>query len=874
MLKEEDMNVNLDYFVELIDSATKMEKTLSFSVDEVNKVIFGGLDSRVCTNSIKEGLYSLKDDLNKTSTEDIKLKDSAEFAFIIWSSSLNDVPASIVMNFDSDGTPWILKNLTPEQWAEINRESINFENAPIKNEFTNLDSANLDPDFKNYCTSLQKKYPFISKLSGENLENFLKDAGIVYAMSLMFKDYEKNRDQTLKLFKEIESLDNSIDLGKDYITKGYNGKFTEKYKNMSEQDLLDYYDKYSDFSVTLSEEDENEFESNIFNVAEWTYKKQQLTEEVLKLNGVENIQDIYEIENEYLSFKAINEAWVYNHIEKTDDFQEFLDSKDSDTYEPLSFNMYNQLFFNDHADFVTEEEMAKYEYLYYNCSSAEAEKYYKDVLLSGINSRKGYNEAVNLLSKMEGKSYPEQISMILSDGLQDGVEQFINGLNNLFNPTGVASSDSFKNMYLVSALENKIIEMHFSKEESDEIKLKLSNGEYKKDDVVKLLNEKGVNFDNVLDGYVLPSGGEQVKTYLLSKLYSAGVSIGNMVPAMALGTITGNPLIGSIAMGTSSAGNAVNDALSRGADPVLAYFYGLVTGVSETTIGYFLGKIPGLGKSVKEFNGLKTLKDVGNFLLYNSGGEALEEGIQFGLDTAFNYFAFGETLTVEEFAAGLAESSAMGFFVSLLIGGGQVTLNVSGQIVKIGAQTAMNLAQTYSIYGMTALKGEIIKVLGLNNKKSNSFQTQNTSNSSVLDLFKKYKQGNFDYKSLYNNQSLLQDIKNLLPSIDTQTLSRTAIELSVEDGATLVRTLGDFLGYSTIDIGNIDINKIQEQFNKYNIQLDVVQGANGGLVINPISMLYLKLNMEAQSNAEYFQSNITYEQFIKLVNDGKYIASS
>ena len=139
-------------------------------------------------------------------------------------------------------------------------------------------------------------------------------------------------------------------------------------------------------------------------------------------------------------------------------------------------------------------------------------------------------------------------------------------------------------------------------------------------------------------------------------LYSAGSSVGNMLPSILLSTATGGlgasaavaGGIGAAAMGASSAGNTYTQAVKEGYSPEQAKTYAALVGASEASLQYLLGGISKLGgvtddvllaKVSKLDNALARVAATGAVKL---GSEIGEEELQLHLEPLIKSVVFGE----------------------------------------------------------------------------------------------------------------------------------------------------------------------------------------------------------------------------------------
>ena len=160
------------------------------------------------------------------------------------------------------------------------------------------------------------------------------------------------------------------------------------------------------------------------------------------------------------------------------------------------------------------------------------------------------------------------------------------------------------------------------------------------------------------------------------ELYTAGNTVGNMLPSIALSYMTGgiggalglgakgvaalSAGVGNAAMGLSSGGNAYNQALAEGYDKTQARAYGVLVGASEALLQYAIGGISKLGGKFGLNAGKITAKvglidsalaRISTKYAQSIGSEIIEEELQNFLEPAFRTIIFGEDYdlpTVEE----------------------------------------------------------------------------------------------------------------------------------------------------------------------------------------------------------------------------------
>lgn len=168
-------------------------------------------------------------------------------------------------------------------------------------------------------------------------------------------------------------------------------------------------------------------------------------------------------------------------------------------------------------------------------------------------------------------------------------------------------------------------------------------------------------------------------------IYQFNSSFGNMIPAMVtsaaitlLATPAGgtsilgaslNPgTIGSLSasalMGLSAGGNAKHQGLVQGNSLLSSSLYGMFVGASESTLGFFLGKIPGISK-------------VAGLTFGNLLSEGVEEYLQEWVDAGLQAAILGEDIDWSQIPENAKKSFIMGTLMSGFTNGGQSVINLT-----------------------------------------------------------------------------------------------------------------------------------------------------------------------------------------------------
>ncbi len=286
--------------------------------------------------------------------------------------------------------------------------------------------------------------------------------------------------------------------------------------------------------------------------------------------------------------------------------------------EPSSSVKYYEM--KDYYKYMTEDQRNMYHYIYSKGGFDDAQMYLESIS-DEINRVKGMHLANERFKKLD-LTDEEKIKANLcnvfnvgADGLEDGIEGFFDGLENVFAADGKLSAKDYEKMFYLSYLQQ--------------------NG------------------------------------YMYADWYSFNSSLGNMLPAMATSTLVSalatpvaGEFVGTSLMGLSAGGNAREIALQNGASNASSYLYGLLIGGSEATLGYFIGNVPGLSK-----NAAFTLKN----MLMEGTEEYSQEWIQAGLDSVL----LGKEFNFEETSVQAFKSFIMGVAMSSTLTGGQTAIQAT-----------------------------------------------------------------------------------------------------------------------------------------------------------------------------------------------------
>lgn len=394
-------------------------------------------------------------------------------------------------------------------------------------------------------------------------------------------------------------------------------------------------------------------------------------------------------------------------------------------------------------DNLTDDELKVVGYLYETEGYASVEQYYR-LMQEAVNYRKGEKRAEGVDSWWE--------KALLS--IEAGGDQFVTGIGGLADlVTGKTDIGATKPV------------------------------QYARQTVREKMAEQG---DNTI-------------------LFDLGTTITNMIPSVIAGTvvagISGQPLAGTLTtsaiIGGSASGNAYQQAIREGFSVQQAQNYGMLVGVSETSIQAILGgagRASGIAvnKAVKAINsklGEKALSSISKVLANTSVkfgtralGEFTEEYIQEILEPVYRNICFDENNEFVPFSEEALYAGILGALSSVVFSGGDAVISKVGKtnIADTIGEAKRNIPNEKAalkfeqIIADVALKNNITeadaKLILADSQQSKYFSiatginiTANTKPSDIVSAVKS---------------------TNLIPSTQAQTAHTAQTRTSLVDGAT------------------------------------------------------------------------------------------
>ena len=344
-------------------------------------------------------------------------------------------------------------------------------------------------------------------------------------------------------------------------------------------------------------------------------------------------------------------------ISKVEDFEEF-----STTY------------------FLSEENRKMYFYLKEKDPSL-ANKYITE-LSDTINQAKGTAEAILFLENLDENKVMNFLKTF-NQGTGDGIQTFFDGLENVIKADGVLSVEDYKKIVILQILsEDQALKKALLKDKEN---LQIE-GNRKMLELLTIAEER--NYKKYLPGTyqfstsfgnMIPSIAASAITSFFATPAGGAAVMGGTTGSSAIATQAVGKVVGTGLMGLSATGNATEGAMQQGYGKFESYVYGAFNGLSEATLQYFLGSIPGLSR-------------LEGFTLGRLLSEGIEEGSQEYVDAILRKCILGQEIDIEEVIQNSGRSFLMGVTMSAFINGGQTVIRYGGKKVVL---TMDKISQMY-----------------------------------------------------------------------------------------------------------------------------------------------------------------------------------
>ena len=296
-------------------------------------------------------------------------------------------------------------------------------------------------------------------------------------------------------------------------------------------------------------------------------------------------------------------------------------------------------------EYLSEDELNIIKYLY-NINESDKLSSYKHFTTDLAFQRNGEEMASEVVAKIDEEykkigtvagytevdAFAATCAILMDSGFKDGLNTFANGIDNLFHADGMVSADEYKTQFILSAI----------------------NERYK---------DKG-----------------KLAQWISTGSYEVFNSVGNMFPSVLVSMIPGGKIFGLGLMGASATGNAREKGLQMGMDDGAAWMYGILNGMSETGLQYFLGGLVGLKGDNGFATKLSELLHIPNFLA-DMLAEGTEESLQSILEPMFATMVTGGKIPFQVDWNEVLKSGIYGMLTAGMINGGQIVIGTTAYTI-------------------------------------------------------------------------------------------------------------------------------------------------------------------------------------------------
>ena len=533
--------------------------------------------------------------------------------------------------------------------AELLLSEAKLKLSSIEREIEDCIDIGLDPEDQRLYKQAEEFKENVKKY--ENYLNSLND--------------NKNLENNEKLSEEIKQQEELILSKKVQIYEYENELRKYEFDYVKDKRITKEYVTKSDINLAIKN-------SIIFDVAQVfeNYNLYNLNE-MLKFQLLSDLEHAKELD--------VLTILIYIYETKKEEFKE--------TYPEEEFNKENILKHFGIIDIMNDERsLDARAFLYLNDAQLKDYIYIKNTegnnraqqyLLafeSEINQLLGWDmfvEDIDSISDVEGELL--ELLTTLGFGMDDGLIGWFNNVASAFNRNTTMTPTEYKAMYLSQMFlmanvylevdKDTLLEMKNSgqvsedaykelqsKEKVTKLDIDLANGTITKEMKIEL--ENALENDEDLKKFVEKLKGNGTK---FNYTYQIGSNIGNMVPAIAAGAVTGGAgWASNLALFIGAYGGSYKEAKRDGNEELSANIVSLLSAGSEVVTEYFLGEIEGLAKGTKFID---IADDVGVFAtrwdifknFMKTGAKEIfreikEEEIQNVLDAVFKGIFYGQPI--------------------------------------------------------------------------------------------------------------------------------------------------------------------------------------------------------------------------------------
>lgn len=520
------------------------------------------------------------------------------------------------------------------------RSELEGEKKSKEEELARLEEELNEAEFKNYEDPDFSRYRNLSILF-QGLDENDSDYEYLYPEYSKLKEKFENKElneEISYLEYEIQAIDNQI--------REYNISINEfKY------DYLDYDINYLNYEVNV------EIIADLLALCKDYYEIfEGLTyQEFLDICQAHSINPS-EINMLLFYQELINSDWFLEKNKNTF-FDNFLLSTE--------FNNINSLYARAFL-YLSPEEIKKYNYLYETEGISAANEYLYD-LEDSINNIQGIEIAKEIIQELNQEGQASRLWQAFEEGGRTGIITWINNTSTFFNGNTTTTSREYASMYVNQVLlaaaalseisEDELDSLYKSGEIDEKVYNQLIdkdgkianydllyvNGQISEDEYLSyqqlsasdlITNPECQNLISLIgDSTIL--GKEEGK--VLTFLYEAGNTTGNMLPSIAMSAIFSGidpslaKILSQATIGLSSYGKTYKKIINSGYNEEIAVIYSLLSVGGELGLNYAISGIRGLARGSDFIDTGLDITQVNNYLeiitytLKESGKNILKE---------------------------------------------------------------------------------------------------------------------------------------------------------------------------------------------------------------------------------------------------------
>lgn len=553
-----------------------------------------------------------------------------------------------------------------------------------------------------FSTNAENYNNEIKKLEGLKSNFYNGYDSFTYFQNLIGNDYQKYViiDESGIQIKSIEQFRNEIMSSNPYATPNEINESVAEYSKMMDEVFSIYMkDKYGK-SLTFNEYDAliTDLESNF---AAWDNSRYGVEQDIRALkfevdypldenevySGGGQISAYYLDDDVKFKINGVDVDWDdLNPMQAL----KYLNDEKNVIYYSFDLNTYMSAYYGFY-DSLTDDQINNYNLYYEKYGRAVADQYF-DSIKDTINQQYASDLVKADIDNALRENGTLRFGSVFIDGVEVGVEGWLEGINNAFHADGVRTVSQYEQMYYMQYLTNSaglylqdLIE-DCKNTKGEQYALNVYNQVLNKDGSINFSNFKKYFPDNY-DLLQTKNSNDKKNRYQFA--YEMGGTVGNMLPATVLAILTngvGAPaitlggqtvsiasMVSQAAMGLSVFGNSKNQALIDGASREAAWLFAALSATSEVGLSMLLGNIPGLNDSAE-----LSLKG----LLSEGTEELLQEYIGAGLEAV----VLGKRIDLSELNAQAAKS----FLYGVLLSGGMNLGNYAINSVGLCANISMN----------------------------------------------------------------------------------------------------------------------------------------------------------------------------------------